>query len=73
MSAWAFTGIGVAQGIRDEAALYDANDTIAAIAGSLLGAWCGADAIPREWTDVVHGWPGYDGAGLRELAAVIVG
>ncbi|MDN5821344.1 MAG: ADP-ribosylglycohydrolase family protein [Brachybacterium sp.] len=53
--------------------LGDDTDTIAAIAGSLLGAWCVADAIPGEWGDVVHGWPGCDGAGLRELAAAVVG
>ena len=32
-------------------------DTVAAIAGSLLGAWCGEDAIPREWLEPLHGWP----------------
>lgn len=58
-------------GIAAAVALGDDTDTIAAIAGSLLGAWCGAAAIPREWTDVVHGWPGVDGRGLRELAEAI--
>jgi ADP-ribosylglycohydrolase len=33
-------------------------DTVAAIAGALLGAYLGASAIPAEWVDVVHGWPG---------------
>ena len=33
-------------------------DTVAAIAGALLGAVWGASAIPAEWVDVVHGWPG---------------
>jgi ADP-ribosylglycohydrolase len=32
-------------------------DTVAAIAGALLGARYGAAAIPAEWLDVVHGWP----------------
>lgn len=35
-------------------------DTVAAIAGSLLGARWGASAIPEEWHRVVHGWPGLD-------------
>lgn len=60
-------------GIAAAVALGDDTDTIAAIAGSLLGAWSGADAIPGEWSDVVHGWPGVDGAGLREMAEAIAG
>lgn len=34
-------------------------DTVAAIAGSLLGARWGASAIPVEWQLALHGWPGY--------------
>lgn len=33
-------------------------DTVAAIAGALLGARWGLSAIPQEWLAVVHGWPG---------------
>src|SRR5690606_24040489 len=33
-------------------------DTVAAIAGSLLGARWGASAVPVTWRRVVHGWPG---------------
>nr|WP_297428113.1 ADP-ribosylglycohydrolase family protein [uncultured Actinotalea sp.] len=32
-------------------------DTVAAIAGALLGARWGASAIPAPWLEVVHGWP----------------
>ncbi|NMO00339.1 ADP-ribosylglycohydrolase family protein [Gordonia sp. TBRC 11910] len=32
-------------------------DTVAAIAGGLLGARWGASAIPAHWRDMVHGWP----------------
>lgn len=32
-------------------------DTVAAIAGGLLGARWGASAIPASWRDKVHGWP----------------
>lgn len=41
-------------------------DTVAAIAGSLLGARWGASAVPAEWRDVVHGWPGLGAVELAE-------
>lgn len=41
-------------------------DTVAAIAGALLGARWGASAVPAQWRDVVHGWP--DGLRVTELA-----
>jgi ADP-ribosyl-[dinitrogen reductase] hydrolase len=43
-------------------------DTVAAIAGSLLGARWGAAAIPGEWLRVLNGWPGYT---VDELAALV--
>ena len=30
-------------------------DTVAAIAGSLLGARWGVNAIPKEWKEIIHG------------------
>ena len=33
-------------------------DTVAAIAGGLLGAAYGASAVPADWRRVLHGWPG---------------
>jgi hypothetical protein len=35
-------------------------DTVAAIAGGLLGAAYWASAVPAEWRRVLHGWPGSD-------------
>src|SRR5258708_34915832 len=32
-------------------------DTVAAIAGGLLGAAYGASAVPADWRRVLHGWP----------------
>lgn len=32
-------------------------DTVAAIAGALLGARWGASAVPAAWRRIVHGWP----------------
>lgn len=46
-------------------------DTVAAIAGALLGARWGADAIPVQWRTAVHGWPGLTGQDLYDLAARI--
>lgn len=43
-------------------------DTVAAIAGSLLGAFWGASAVPSSWRSAVHGWPGRDGEDLVALA-----
>ncbi len=36
---------------------YD-TDTVAAIAGGLLGAAYGASAVPLQWRHLLHGWPG---------------
>lgn len=46
----------------------DDTDTVAAIAGALLGAAHGASALPAEWTEAVHGWPGLRADDLRDLA-----
>ena len=45
---------------------YD-TDTVAAIAGGLLGAVYGASAVPAEWRQMLHGWPGH---GTRDLVAL---
>ena len=43
-------------------------DTVAAIAGSLLGARYGASAVPTQWRRMVHGWPGHRAHDLVEIA-----
>ncbi|GED09378.1 ADP-ribosylglycohydrolase family protein [Cellulosimicrobium cellulans] len=43
-------------------------DTVAAIAGALLGAAYGARAVPDEWATAVHGWPGIARRQLTALA-----
>jgi ADP-ribosyl-[dinitrogen reductase] hydrolase len=57
-----------------EAAVRAGNDTdtVAAIAGGLLGASYGASAIPAEWRSVLHGWPGLTSRGLVALARRVV-
>ncbi|MEY3407091.1 MAG: hypothetical protein RL038_152 [Actinomycetota bacterium] len=47
-------------------------DTVAAIAGSLLGAIWGASAIPSEWLTKIHGYPDYSAKDLTRLAILIV-
>jgi ADP-ribosylglycohydrolase len=46
---------------------YD-TDTVAAIAGGLLGARWGYSAIPKQWLEPLHGWPGYKADDLVKLA-----
>lgn len=48
----------------------DDTDTVAAIAGGLLGARWGASAVPWRWRRAVHGWPGLDGRDLISLATL---
>lgn len=43
-------------------------DTVAAIAGALLGARWGAAAIPTHWRQILHGYPGLRGEDLVEAA-----
>lgn len=46
-------------------------DTVAAIAGGLLGAAYGASAVPWQWRRVLHGWPGIGSRDLVDLAGRI--
>jgi ADP-ribosyl-[dinitrogen reductase] hydrolase len=46
-------------------------DTVAAIAGGLLGAIHGAAAVPGQWHRLLHGWPGLTGEDLVKLATGI--
>ncbi|MFC6287580.1 ADP-ribosylglycohydrolase family protein [Nocardioides sp. GCM10027113] len=48
-------------------------DTVAAIAGALLGARWGASAVPAEWRRMLHGWPGMRGPRLVALAHLTIG
>ena len=43
-------------------------DTVAAIAGGLLGARWGGSAVPLAWRRILHGWPGLRGRDLITLA-----
>lgn len=43
-------------------------DTVAALAGGLLGARWGASAVPWHWRRKVHGWPGLRAPDLVAMA-----
>ena len=45
-------------------------DTVAAIAGMLLGARWGVQAIPPEWQRLLHGWPGWTTDDLKSRAVI---
>lgn len=49
-------------------AIGDDTDTVASIAGALLGARYGTAAIRGEWRGILHGYPGLDDRGLAALA-----
>lgn len=57
-----------------EAAVRGGNDTdtVAAIAGGLLGAAYGVAAVPSEWQPLLHGWPDLHGPDLITLAEQII-
>ena len=54
--------------LRTAIGIGDDTDTVAAIAGALLGARWGASAVPAEWRRICHGYPGLRGERLVELA-----
>lgn len=45
-------------------------DTVAAIAGALLGARWGASAVPSSWRRLLHGWPGLRARDLVRLGVL---
>lgn len=48
-------------------------DTVAAIAGALLGARWGVSGIPLQWQRIVHGWGGHRAADLIRMALLTAG
>ncbi len=56
-------------GLRTAISIGDDTDTVAAIAGSLLGATYGVSAVPLAWRESLAGWPReYRSVDLVELA-----
>jgi ADP-ribosylglycohydrolase len=50
----------------------DDTDTVAAIAGGLLGARWGAASVPQHWRKMLHGYPGINGEDLVALVDLAV-
>lgn len=72
-SAIHYAGLSASGPAHLRAALEDAvrggrdTDTVAAIAGGLLGAAYGYTAVPFEWRQRLHGWPGMRARDLMVL------
>lgn len=62
----------LARGLDAAVRAGDDTDTVAAIAGGLLGARYGASAVPSEWRRLLNGWPGLTTRGLVALANRII-
>ncbi len=54
--------------LREAVRIGNDTDTVAAIAGMVLGGRWGASAVPFTWRRIIHGWPGLDAADLVRLA-----
>jgi len=63
-------GAGLVDGLERAVRGGRDTDTVAAIAGGLLGAAHGASAVPSAWRLLVHGHPGLRAPDLVELAAL---
>jgi len=72
LAAW--SAISAAGGLEDglQAAVHGGGDTdtVAAIAGGLLGAGYGGSAVPARWRRMLHGWPGLWSRDLVRLAVL---
>jgi ADP-ribosyl-[dinitrogen reductase] hydrolase len=58
----------IEDGLQLAVAIGGDTDTVAAVAGALLGAIHGVSAVPAQWRAEVWGWPGLKADGLEKLA-----
>lgn len=63
---------GPVEGLHAAVRIGDDTDTVAAIAGTLLGARWGVSSWPAPWREAVHGWPGRRAADLEAVARGLV-
>ena len=71
MVARAAGGEAVRAGLTAAVTAGHDTDTVAAIAGGLIGGSHGVGAIPAEWVAKIEGWPGYRAHDLVGLALAI--
>ena len=69
---WAFPCLHLQDSLHAAVRIGDDTDTVAAIAGGLLGARWGASAVPFHWRRIVHGWPGLRSRDLQAFGTSIV-
>ncbi len=67
-----FDCLHVQDGLEAAIRIGNDTDTVASIAGALLGARWGASAFPAQWRSIVHGYPGKRLEDLEHLAALTV-
>ncbi|MCD9198317.1 ADP-ribosylglycohydrolase family protein [Aeromicrobium wangtongii] len=67
-SSGAFPAQHLAEATKNAVRAGDDTDTVAAIAGGLLGAHWGQSAVPLEWTRRVHGYGRHRASGLVSMA-----
>ena len=74
LGAWSaiFRTDGLVAGLHAAVAGGGDTDTVAAIAGQLLGARYGAGAVPARYRRKLHGWPGMRVRDLHRLAFLTV-
>lgn len=71
-AAGRFASDHLVAGLEAAIAIGDDTDTVATIAGALLGARWGESAVPARWRRVVHGYPGLRAEDLTQLAFLAV-
>lgn len=72
-AAGSFACLHLQHALETAVRIGDDTDTVASIAGALLGARWGVSAIPAVWRERVHGWPGAGSTELMHLALLAVG
>ncbi|MFC5993504.1 ADP-ribosylglycohydrolase family protein [Pseudonocardia hispaniensis] len=65
-------GGGFEEGLQAAVRAGGDTDTVAAIAGALLGAGHGGSAVPARWRRRLHGWPGLRARDLTRLGVLAV-
>lgn len=70
-AAWSavFRADSIQDGLEQAVRAGNDTDTVAAIAGGVLGAKFGTGQIPSQWTELLHGWPDLSLQDLSNLCA----